>query len=156
MSKAVLAIFLTLMVTSFAMTFDEAKGLIENDQCATKVMTQLQSQIEAKVTEMKENPNNLAAKAELSALIEQVKAAYDSCDGQKTTEPVLGDPIKAAGVGFLLASNCFKDVGVLLLIVDTIVQDPTNVANDIIVLIITFIMGRQGYADCEQFIHYIR
>ena len=55
----------------------------------------------------------------------------------------------------MLASNCFKDVGVVLLIADTILQDPKNLTNDIIVSIILYIMGRQGYADCEQFLHFI-
>lgn len=52
------------------------------------------------------------------ALIEDVKSVYDTCAMNKKVEPVLGDAVKAAGVGFLLASNCFKDVGAVLLIAD--------------------------------------
>jgi len=54
-----------------------------------------------------------------------------------------------------LASNCFKDVGIVLLIVDSVVQDPTSVVNDVVVAIFLYILGRQGYADCEKFIHFV-
>lgn len=88
-------------------------------------------------------------------MIEDVKSIYDECGINKKVEPVLGDAVKAAGVGFLLASNCFKDVGAVLLIADEIIQDPTNVTEDVIILIFVYILGRQGYADCQQFINFI-
>jgi hypothetical protein len=46
-------------------------------------------------------------------------------------------------------------VGALLLIGDSIIQDPSSIVADVIVLIFLYILGRQGYADCEQFIHFI-
>ena len=88
-------------------------------------------------------------------MIENVKAVYDSCGIEQKVQPVLGDAVKNAGVGFLLASNCFKDVGVLLLIADTVVQNPSDVTNDVIVAIFAYIMGKQAYGDCEQFINFI-
>ena len=97
----------------------------------------------------------MEAKSRLLALIDDAQAVYDGCATHKKVEPVLGDAIKAAGMGFLLASNCFKDVGMVLLILDTIVEDPKNLTNDIVVLIFVYLLGRQGYADCEQFIHFI-
>jgi len=54
-----------------------------------------------------------------------------------------------------LASNCFKDVGAVLLISDEIIQDPTDVVNDVVILIFVALLGRQSYADCEQFINYV-
>lgn len=97
----------------------------------------------------------MQAKTELLALIDDVQSVYDSCNLNKKIQPALGDAVEAAGIAFLLASNCFKDLGALLLIGDSIIQDPTNITNDVIVVIILYIMGRQGIADCEQFIHYI-
>ena len=97
----------------------------------------------------------MKAKAELLGLIDDAQSIAESCNLNKKIQPALGDAVEAAGVGFLLASNCFKDVGALLLIGDTIIQDPTNVTNDVIVVIVLYIMGRQGMADCEQFLHYI-
>lgn len=97
----------------------------------------------------------MKAKAELLALINDAKQVYDSCSISKKVEPVLGDAVEAAGVGFLLASNCFKDVGIVLLIGDSIIQDPKDITNDVIVLIFLYILGRQGYADCEKFIHFV-
>ena len=97
----------------------------------------------------------MKAKAELLAMINDVQSVYDSCGINKKVEPVLGDAVEAAGVSFLLASNCFKDVGAVLLIADSIIKDPSSLTNDVIVLIFLYILGRQGYADCEKFIHFI-
>ena len=97
----------------------------------------------------------MEAKTELIALIEKSQQIYNQCGIQNKVEPMLGDAVKATGIAFLLASNCFKDVGAVLLIADTIVEDPKNWQNDIVVLIFVALMGRQGYADCSQFIHFI-
>ncbi len=97
----------------------------------------------------------MKAKAELLALVNDVKEIYDECGINKKVEPVLGDAVEAAGVAFLLASNCFKDVGAVLLIADSVIQDPSSAVNDVIVLIFLYILGRQGYADCEKFIHFL-
>lgn len=97
----------------------------------------------------------MEAKTKLIALINDAKEVYEGCNLDDKVQPLLKDPVKAAGMAFLLASNCFKDVGMVLLIVDTIFEDPKNITNDIIVLIFVALLGRQGYADCEQFIHFI-
>lgn len=70
-------------------------------------------------------------------------------------QPVLEDAVKDSGIGFLLAANCFKDVGAVLLISDEIIQDPSHIVNDVVILIFVALLGRQSYADCEQFINYI-
>ena len=155
MNKFAIAVIFTIMVSSFALTLDEAKNLINQDSCATKVMELLAPEIEAKVAEVKSNPNNQQAKDELNALIEKSKNAYEKCQGNLRSAPVLSDPVKALGVGFLLASNCFKDVGIVLLIADSIIQDPKDITNDVIVAIFLYILGRQGVADCEQLWNYI-
>jgi hypothetical protein len=89
------------------------------------------------------------------ALVQKAKAIFDECGIQQKVEPVLGDAVKAAGIGFLLASNCFKDVGAVLLIADSIIEDPSDVTNDVVVLIFVALLGRQAYADCSQFINFI-
>lgn len=88
-------------------------------------------------------------------LVEKVKAIYKKCELNNEVQPAVGDAVEAAGVAFLLASNCFKDVGIVLLLADTIVQDPTDWTNDVIVSIFLYILGRQGYGDCEKFIHFL-
>jgi len=88
-------------------------------------------------------------------LIQKAKNVFEECNIQQKVEPVLGDAVEAASVGFLLASNCFKDVGIVLLIGDSIILDPTDILNDIIVLIFVSLIGRQGYADCQQFINFV-
>ena len=104
---------------------------------------------------LSQNPEDLAAKAELLALVQKAKDIFEECGIQNKVEPVLGDAVKAAGIGFLLASNCFKDVGAVLLITDSIIEDPSDVTNDVIVLIFVALLGRQAYADCQQFIGYV-
>lgn len=89
------------------------------------------------------------------ALINDVQSVYDSCGINKKVEPAVGDAVEAAGVGFLLASNCFKDVGAVLLIADSIIKDSSSITNDVVVLIFLYILGRQGYADCEKFINFV-
>ena len=74
----------------------------------------------------------------------------DKCNANKPAIKV-GDAVEWEGVNFLLASNCFKDVGIVLLLADTIVQDPTDYVNDVMVAIFGVILGRQGVADCMQF-----
>ncbi len=78
----------------------------------------------------------------------------DKCNENKPAIKV-GDAVEWEGVAFLLASNCFKDVGVELLLADTIIQDPKDIPNDIIVSIILVLMGKQAVADCKQFEHFI-
>lgn len=102
-----------------------------------------------------QNPENLKAKSELLALVAKAKNIFDQCNINQKVEPVLGDAVKAAGIGFLLASNCFKDVGAVLLIADSVIEDPSDVTNDVIVLIFVALLGRQAYADCQQFIQFI-
>lgn len=86
--------------------------------------------------------------------MEKGKTMLDKCQANKPAVKV-GDVVEWDGVAFLLASNCFKDVGIELLLVDTVIQAPTDYVNDVIVGIFAYILGRQGYADCSQFEHFI-
>lgn len=86
--------------------------------------------------------------------MEKAKKMLDKCNANKPAVKV-GDIVEWDGVAFLLASNCFKDVGIELLLADTVIQAPKDYTNDIIVAIFGYILGRQGYADCSQFEHFI-
>ena len=86
--------------------------------------------------------------------MEKGKTMLDKCSANKP-QPVFGDAVEWEGVAFLLASNCFKDVGIILLLADTVIQDPTDYTNDVIIAIFGYILGRQGYADCAKFEHFI-
>ena len=92
---------------------------------------------------------------ELTELVEKVKAIYQSCNMGEKLEPVVGDALENTGIAFLLASNCFKDLGILCLIGDTVVKDPKNWKNDVIVTIFIVLLGKQGMADCGQFLNFI-
>jgi len=51
-------------------------------------------------------------------LIKKAQNVFNECEIDKKVEPVLEDAVKDTGIGFLLAANCFKDVGAVLLIGD--------------------------------------
>lgn len=82
------------------------------------------------------------------------KAMLDKCNAAKP-QPKFGDVVEWEGVAFLLASNCFKDVGIELILADTVIQNPKDYTNDVIVAIFGYLLGRQAVADCSQFEHYI-
>ena len=77
------------------------------------------------------------------------------CGLDKKVQPALGDVVEATGIAFLLASNCFKDVGIVFLLLDSIVQAPTDWVNDLIISIFGAILGKQGWKDCSQFINFV-
>jgi hypothetical protein len=86
--------------------------------------------------------------------MEKGKKMLDKCNENKPALKV-GDIVEWDGTAFLLASNCFKDVGIVLLLADTIVQDPTDYVNDVMISIFEFLLGKQMLADCKQFEHFI-
>jgi hypothetical protein len=102
-----------------------------------------------------QDKNNLVAKSELIALVQKAKAIADECGLNQKVQPQLGDVVEAVGVSFLLASNCFKDVGIVFLLLDSVIQAPTDWVNDVIILIFGAILGKQGYKDCSQFVNFI-
>ncbi|MGC4046679.1 MAG: hypothetical protein QM758_23045 [Armatimonas sp.] len=99
----------------------------------------------------------MAAKAELISLVRRTPGKVQSHPEPSTgSQPQLGDAVEAAGISFLLASNCFhKDVGIVFLVADEIVQDPSSITNDLVLAIFIGILGYQGYKDCSQFINFI-
>ena len=96
----------------------------------------------------------MSLQVEVIALMEKGKKMIDQCNANKPAVKV-GDIVEWDGTAFLLASNCFKDVGIELLLADTIVQNPSDYVNDVMVSIFLYILGRQGVADCKQFEHFI-
>lgn len=162
MSKALILIIGLVACTFAATPFDTVKELVQNDACGLHGMETLRPKLENKIQEVKsvninlfQNPNDFTARAELMAMIEDAKSVYESCQINKKVEKQYGDLVEAIGVSFLLASNCFKDVGIVFLIADSIIQDPTDVVNDVIISIFLYILGRQGVADCQKFIGFI-
>ena len=88
-------------------------------------------------------------------MVKQLQAKFESCGTANKIQPQLGDVVEATGIAFLLASNCFKDVGAVFLIADDIIQDPSSITDDVIIAIFVGILGYQGYKDCSQFVNFI-
>jgi len=86
--------------------------------------------------------------------MEKGKKMLDKCNENKAPIKV-GDAVEWEGTAFLLASNCFKDVGIVLLLADVIVQDPTDYVSDVMIVIFEYILGMQGINDCKQFEHFV-
>ena len=96
----------------------------------------------------------MSLQVEVIALMEKGKKMLDKCNEGKAPIKV-GDAVEWEGTAFLLASNCFKDVGIVLLLADTIVQNPSDYVQDVMVAIFEYLLGRQAVADCKQFEHFI-
>jgi len=86
--------------------------------------------------------------------MEKGKKMLNKCNENKPVVKV-GDVVEWEGTSFLLASNCFKDVGIVLLLADTIIQDPSDYVNDVMITIFEALLGRQMIADCKQFEHFV-
>jgi hypothetical protein len=139
---------------------EKYEALARQDDCVANVFDLIKPEIDAKLGELKTVPfapiqnKDLSLQVEVLALLEKGKTMLDKCNANKP-QPVFGDVVEWDGIAFLLASNCFKDVGVVLLLADTVVQNPTDYTNDVIVAIFGYLLGRQGVADCSQFEHFI-
>lgn len=140
-----------LLVCLFALSpIEQYKAMAAKDTCVANALDEIKPMIDAKLAELKQDQKNLALEVEVLALMEQGKNMLDKCDTK-----TLGDAVEWEGVSFLLASNCFKDVGIVLLLADTVVQDPTDWTNDLIVAIFGYFLGKQGVKDCEQMYNFI-
>eukprot|EP00178_Gracilaria_changii_P007543 TRINITY_DN2380_c0_g4_i2.p1 TRINITY_DN2380_c0_g4~~TRINITY_DN2380_c0_g4_i2.p1 ORF type:complete len:150 (+),score=30.36 TRINITY_DN2380_c0_g4_i2:1-450(+) len=144
-------IFATLLVCLFALNVEEI--IAKQDECTAGVFNLIKPQVDATLEQLK-NKKDISLEVELLALLEKGKKMLDKCNENKTPIKV-GDIVEWDGYAFLLASNCFKDVGIELLLADTIVQNPTDYVNDVMVGIFGYILGRQAVADCKQFEHFI-
>ena len=154
MSKAL--ILLALVACTFAVDpFADMKAVLNNDQCSVQGLETIKPKIQEQIQILKKDSENMIARAELTALIDEAKHVYEGCGAIEKVEPMLGDAVKAAGIAFLLASNCTKDIGIVFLILDSVIEDPSDLVNDVVVAIFAYLLGRQGAADCSQFIHFI-
>jgi len=143
-------VFACLLVCLLAVSpMEQFKAKAIQDTCVADALDQIKPEIDAKIAELKQDQKNLELEVELLALMEKGKTMLAKCES--STQPTFGDAVEWEGVSFLLASNCFKDVGVVLLLADTIVQAPTDWTNDLIVAIFGYFLGKQGVKDCEQF-----
>ena len=156
MSKSLFVVLIALFVLSAtAHSIDEIKKVFGNDKCISEELDVLRPQIQEKISILKDNKNDIVAKTELITLVRQLQAKFESCGTAAKVQPKFGDAVEAAGFSFLLASNCFKDVGLVLLVADDVIQDPTDITNDVIIAIFVRILGYQGYKDCSQFINFV-
>lgn len=139
---------------------EKYEKLARQDDCVANVFDLIKPEIDAKLEELKTVPlpfiqnKDLSLQVELLALLEKGKTMLDKCNANKP-QPVFGDIVEWDGIAFLLASNCFKDVGIELLLADTVIQSPKDYTNDVIVAIFGYLLGRQAAADCAQFEHFI-
>lgn len=85
-----------------------------------------------------------------------IKAAYAECDNSEMKAASLDAILNNLGVGNMLISQCSKDLGGYFLILDSIVEDPKDITNDIFGLIFSSLMGKQAYADCGQLIAFLQ
>lgn len=90
------------------------------------------------------------------AKLNTIKAAYEDCKDSIVNTVSLDAVLNNLGVGNLLLSQCTQDLGGLFLVLDSIVEDPKDVAGDIFGIIFSALMGKQAYGDCGQFVAFIQ
>lgn len=159
--KAVLILAL-IVVAASSMSVSEyvtkAREFIRNDTCLRQhvvgnTITDLARLIKAK----SQNASNMEIMEKAILAGAQIKAAYTTCQlGEKLQKMYSADPIELTAIFFLLGSKCYQDVGGVLLIADTIIQNPKDITNDIFATIFVAAMGYQGIQDCGQWIAFIR
>ena len=154
-------IFASLLVCLLAVSpLDKLNAVARQDTCAANVLDLIKPEIDAKLEELKNvhlqssQNQNLNMLVDTLALMEKGKKMLDACEANKPAVKV-GDVVEWDGVALLLASNCFKDAGIELLLADTVIQDPKDYTNDIVVAIFGYILGIQAVKDCAQFEHFI-
>ena len=129
------------------------EDLLRQDTCASKVLDTMQPEIKEKAEEFA-NAETLEKKVEVLALIHKGVEMMDKCfEGKKTPSNAVW--IEHDAISLLLASNCEKDAGMMLLLADEIKKDPKNIPQDIIIAIFEVILEKQTEADCKQAYNYI-
>ena len=138
------AILALLVVCLFA-SADKYVELLGKDSCAAKVISTIKPEITTAVAGMK----SFEDKVELTALVSKAQTMMEACP-QPTYSPANADIIEKEGIELLLASNCEKDAGIMLLLGDEIKKDPKNIPQDLILGLFEVILFKQASADCKQ------
>jgi hypothetical protein len=132
----------------------KGKEMLESNPCYQEKLVPVLMDLASNVNSYKENPTFEILDA-ITVQIASIKAGIKECQINEMAQVAGGDIIETTGVALLLLSNCSRDLGGTLLILDSIIQDPSDLVNDIFALIFTGIIGYQAYNDCSQFINYI-
>lgn len=105
--------------------------------------------------------NFIKNKITLPGIMSSLNVAYTCLRTVYKPSPSNDDSILTKiGISTLLASNCEKDVGMFFLLLDNLVQDVQSDKPDwvqaVMMSIMEYVVGQQGYADCQQMYEYIR
>ena len=107
--------------------------------------------------------NFLKAKLSLKGLMQTMKTAIE-CLGNvynvETKSKSVHSVLQAIGMSSLYASNCEKDVGMVFLLLDNIVQQVQSEKKDWVGIVVEsfmeYVVGQQTYGDCKDFYEYVR
>jgi hypothetical protein len=150
------AIIAILLVAASAGTINEwvssTTKLYEQDSCYQNVLKGELETLKAQVSEYKIS-QSFDLHTEILARTNKIQSLYNDCN---LSTIVGADSLQILGEIFLLGSNCFKDLGSLLLIVDTVLLDPSDVIGDIFSLIFIVALYNQSNQECTAWIQFIK
>ena len=145
MKFAVLAL---LLVCLFAVDMQRYTELMGKDACAVKVLNNIMPEA-TELAKTYEQTQNFQEKVEFLTLLSKVQKMMETCNQEAA--PVIADPIEDLAICLLLISNCAKDDGIILLLLDQIIKDKgKDIPEDIIVAIFEAILANQAYHDCAM------
>lgn len=95
---------------------------------------------------------------ELAALFSRIKEIKFECKLDEIAASLHDDWLQSAGYLFLVASNCFKDVGADLLILDSAIKSfqGKNYTDGLFNVLALGLLGYQSYNDCKPLVEFFK
>lgn len=128
----------------------EQKQKFETDPCYREKVYKLLLVLKEDMIANKEQAS-LDTYAKLVQDIADIQKASQECKLQFSFPDFLGNFAE----GLLLSSQCQQDLGGFFLIFDTILEDPSDVTNDIFATIFTVIMAGKVRKDCTNLLVFL-
>ena len=162
MFKQISLVFFILMTTCQSTDLlTSVKSFFHKNQCLNEnliaplhslwnKLEELNSVISFNSTMSDQQERILLAK-ELVNLMTQTKEIKLMCNLDQELISLHDDWLQSAGYLFLVASNCFKDVGAELLILDSVIQSfqEKNYTDALLNTVFMGVLGYQGIQDCK-------
>ena len=161
--KALILCVLVLLVGVQAGTLEQLlnrqalQTLFKNNECFQGYLQVQTKQLSMEFKEMALKAlisNSTIQLEELKDYAMRLGEAFEHCN----MNPYLGNGtswIKVLGEAFELGSKCLRDVGTVILLIDSIVINPKSVFEELYIGIFLVLVSYMGYMDCTAWIEFI-
>ena len=159
------AIILVFFLISFCHSnlLSEIKDFFHNNKCLNeKLISPLHvlwdQLLELNNSDLSSQESRIQLAKDLANLLAQVQEIKVICNLNEASAFLHDDWLVSAGYLFLTTSNCFKDVGADLLILDSVIQsfEQKNYTDSFMNAIALGIVGYQGYQDCKPLVDFFQ